>query len=151
MTALVQWLSWWITNLMDKQPNTVLTYTSKYFSIIYHRWDNSEAYTALSPGVLKLWATGMIRPLFCHPSLSALTSPFPSCLFSGIVSSKLICIRICVSGVLIMEQGKQIQLGTMMLQVWSLASISRLKIRRCPELWCRLQTWLRSGVAVALA
>ena len=34
--------------------------------------------------------------------------------------------------------------------VWFLASLSGLRIQRCPELWCRLQTWLGSGIAVAL-
>ena len=34
-------------------------------------------------------------------------------------------------------------------RIWSL--LSRSRIRCCRELWCRLQTWLRSGVAVALA
>ena len=32
----------------------------------------------------------------------------------------------------------------------NLASLSGLRIRRCPELWCRLQTRLGSRVAVAL-
>ena len=40
--------------------------------------------------------------------------------------------------------------GTMRLQVRSLASLSGLKIWRCCELRCRLQTWLRSHVAVAV-
>ena len=35
--------------------------------------------------------------------------------------------------------------------VWSLAYLSRLRIRRCWELWCRLQTRLGSHVAVAVA
>ena len=39
----------------------------------------------------------------------------------------------------------------MRLWVQYLASLSGLRIQRCYELWCRLQTWLRSGVAVALA
>ena len=38
----------------------------------------------------------------------------------------------------------------MRLQVRSLASHSGLRIRRCHELWWRLETWLGSGVAVAL-
>ena len=37
-----------------------------------------------------------------------------------------------------LEQQKQIQLGTMRMQVQSLASISGLRIGRCCELWCRL-------------
>ena len=33
----------------------------------------------------------------------------------------------------------------------SLASLSRLRIRCCCELWCRSQTWLGSCVALAVA
>ena len=50
----------------------------------------------------------------------------------------------------VVAQQKRIWLGTMRLQVWSLASLSGLRIQRCRELWCRLQTWLGSGVAVAV-
>ena len=32
-----------------------------------------------------------------------------------------------------------------------LASLNGLKIRRCREVWCRSQTWLKSGVAMAVA
>ena len=39
-------------------------------------------------------------------------------------------------------QRKQIKLGTMRLQVQSLALLRRLRIRHCRELWCRSQTWL---------
>ena len=35
--------------------------------------------------------------------------------------------------------------------VGSLASLSGLRIRRCHKLWCRLQMWLRSGVAMIAA
>ena len=49
-----------------------------------------------------------------------------------------------------MAQRKGIQLGTMRLWVRSLVSLSGLKIRRCRGLWCRSQTWLGSGVAVAV-
>ena len=38
----------------------------------------------------------------------------------------------------------------MRLQVQSLALLSGLRILRCGELWYRLQTWLRSGMAVAV-
>ena len=48
-------------------------------------------------------------------------------------------------------QQKRIQLGTMRLQVRSLASLSGLRIWHCLELWYRSQTWLRSGVAVIVA
>ena len=50
-----------------------------------------------------------------------------------------------------MAPQKQIRLGTMRFRVRSLASLTRFKIWHCRELWCRSQTWLISGVAVALA
>ena len=50
-----------------------------------------------------------------------------------------------------MVQQKLILLGTMRLWARSLALLSGLKIRHCRELLCRLQTRLRSGIAVALA
>ena len=40
--------------------------------------------------------------------------------------------------------------GTMRLQIGSLVSLSGLRIQGCGELWCRLQTWLGSFVAVAM-
>ena len=46
-------------------------------------------------------------------------------------------------------------LGTLLvsvrMQVWSLDLLSRLRIQHCCELWCRSQTWLGSGIAVAVA
>ena len=50
-----------------------------------------------------------------------------------------------------MAQRKWIRLGTTRLQVWSLASLCRSRIRHCHELWCRSQTQLGYGVAVAVA
>jgi len=38
----------------------------------------------------------------------------------------------------------------MRMQVRSQASLSGLRIQYCHELWCRVQTWLRSHVAVAV-
>ena len=43
-------------------------------------------------------------------------------------------------GVPVMAQWKRIRLGTMRLQVQSLALLSGLRIPHCRELWCRLQT-----------
>ena len=54
------------------------------------------------------------------------------------------------AGVPIEVQQKRIRLGTMRLRVRSLDLLSGLRIRRCPELWCRSQTWLTSGVPVWL-
>ena len=49
-----------------------------------------------------------------------------------------------------MAQRKQILLGTMRLWVRSVALLNGLRIWRCYKLWCRLQIWLRSHVAVAV-
>ena len=40
-------------------------------------------------------------------------------------------------GVPTLDQRKQIWLGSMSTQVWSLASLSGFRIRHCCELWCR--------------
>ena len=51
----------------------------------------------------------------------------------------------------IMAQWKWISLVTMRTQVPSLSSLSGLRIWHCHELWCRLQMWLGSDIAVAVA
>ena len=53
-------------------------------------------------------------------------------------------------GVPTVVQWRQVRLGTRRLWVQSLASLSGLRIRHCHELWCRLQTRLGSGIAVAV-
>ena len=52
-------------------------------------------------------------------------------------------------GVPVMAQQKRIRLVSMRKWVRSLALLSGLRIRRCCELWCRLQMRLRPYVAVA--
>ena len=54
-------------------------------------------------------------------------------------------------GVPIMAQRKQIRLGTLRVQARCLASLSGLRLWHCRGLWCRLQRWLGSGTAVAVA
>ena len=51
----------------------------------------------------------------------------------------------------ILAQGLQTQLVSMRMCVHSLALLRGLKIRHCQDLWCRLQTQLRSCIAVAVA
>ena len=53
-------------------------------------------------------------------------------------------------GVPVVAQRKQIRRGTVRLQVRSLASLNRLRIQHCHELWCRSQMQLGSRMAVAL-
>ena len=48
------------------------------------------------------------------------------------------------------QQVKDLDIVYMRTRVWSLASLSGLKIRHCHELWCRLQMRLGSGVSVAV-
>ena len=55
-----------------------------------------------------------------------------------------------LQGVPVVAQWKQILLGTMRTWVQFLTSLSGLRIRRCCELCCRLQTRLRSQFAVAV-
>ena len=50
----------------------------------------------------------------------------------------------------VVAQQKQIWLVSLRTQVWSLASLSGLRIWCCCELWCRSQIWLGSGFAVAV-
>ena len=69
---------------------------------------------------------------------------FTSVLFSAAVSKSF-------WGVPVVVQWKQIQPGTMRLQVWSLALLSRLGIWCCHELWHGSQTRLRSHIAVVVA
>ena len=54
-------------------------------------------------------------------------------------------------GVTVVAQGKQIQLGTMRLQVRSLALLTGLRIWCCRKLWGRSQMQLGSGIAMAVA
>ena len=51
----------------------------------------------------------------------------------------------------VVAQQKQIWRVSMRMQVLSLALLSGLRTQHCRELWCRLQTWLGSHVAVAMA
>ena len=53
-------------------------------------------------------------------------------------------------GVPVVLQGKRIQLVSMRMRVRSLALLGGLGIWHCHELWCRLQMWLQSGIAVAV-
>ena len=55
----------------------------------------------------------------------------------------------CIRGIAIVDLQKRIWVVFMRMQVQSLALLSVLRIWHCYELWCRLQMWLRSGIAVA--
>ena len=59
-------------------------------------------------------------------------------------------LKLSFFGVPIVAQRKQIWLGSMRIQIQSLASLSGLRIQHFHELWCRPQMWLGSGVAVAV-
>ena len=50
-----------------------------------------------------------------------------------------------------MAQQKLIWLVSIRVQVWSLTSLSGLRIWHSHELWCRVHTWLGSHIIVAVA
>ena len=50
-------------------------------------------------------------------------------------------------GVPAVGQQRSIRLVSMRIRVLSLGLLSKLGIHSCRELWCRLQTQLRSGIA----
>ena len=75
------------------------------------------------------WLCFEVFPYAAHSLRSAYLCPVPACSW----------------------EWKQIQLVTMRFQIRSLALFSGLRIWCCRELWCRLQTRLRSHIPVALA
>ena len=85
------------------------------------------------------------------PSFMHSPCPTPIHLGSlGIHSQKNLIYKYFSRGVPVMAQWKWIRLGTVRLQVPSLASLNGLRIRRCCELWCRSQVRLQSGFGVAV-
>ena len=54
------------------------------------------------------------------------------------------------TGVPTVAQWKQIQVGDISLQVRPLALLNGLRFWHCHELWCRSETWLGYGIAVAV-
>ena len=70
--------------------------------------------------------------------------------FSFILSRAKDSFEIVSFQVSVMAQWKRIQLGSMRMQVQSLASFSGLRIWHCHELWCKSQTQLRYGIAVVV-
>ena len=88
------------------------------------------------------------RALFFFPSFFSLY--VVHCILIKWFWSTFLPLKIRNSGVPIIAQRKWIRLGAVRLRVWSLALLSELRIRHFRELWCRLQTWLKSGVAVTV-
>ena len=86
------------------------------------------------------------HPVCPPPPRTAASSPLslwcPMCVGNTVWEDKV--------GVPLVAQWRGLQLGSMRLQVGSLASLSGLKIRYCHELWCRSQIGFGSCVAVAL-
>ena len=62
----------------------------------------------------------------------------------------LIGLKVFILGVPVMAQWKRIWLAYIRMQVRSLPSLSRLRIPHYHGLWCTSQTWLGSGVAMAV-
>ena len=66
------------------------------------------------------------------------------------INTKTTEFKIYLLGVPIMAQQKRIWLVTIRLWVWSLASLNRLRIWHCPELCCKSQMRLGSGIVVTV-
>ena len=112
-----------------------------------------------SPGLQHTGLEFMLEPLgsrggwtcrIPHPS------PHPrgqlGCQHPGLASPPVLInmAKKLLPGVPVVAPWLTIRLGTMRLQIPSLASLSGLRIQHCPELWCRSQMWLRSCIAVAV-
>ena len=103
------------------------------------------------------WQNFLPTPYLCITWASLSRNSFykaTSALFSPVqagYSGKHCCQEHRIWGVPVVVQQKRIQLGTMRLRVRSLTSLSGLWIWHCRELWCRSQTQLQCGVAVAVA
>ena len=102
------------------------------------------------PTIISILSPCSIFPASILLFLPEMVAPLVPQLPESFTKAGILCLEQSL-GVPTAAQWKQIRLGTMRLWVQSLASLSGLRIRRCHELWCRLQTWLESGVAVALA
>ena len=63
----------------------------------------------------------------------------------------LVSLRMHSWGVPVMAQPSRTRLVSMRMRFQSLALLGGLRIQRCHELWCSLQVWLGSGIAVAVA
>ena len=103
-----------------------------------------------SKGVFFIWAAaGMVNlTMNINVMLGALFMYLS--LWDPVVLKRGVLIKHKIPGVTVVVQLKQIWLKTMRLWVQSPASLSGLRIWHCHELWSRLQTQLRSCVAVAL-
>ena len=88
--------------------------------------------------------------------LSSLYSDSNKCMVLGVKhvlhkhSVNFLYLQNCIGGVPVVVQQRQIWLVFLRIQAWSLVSLSGSGLWRCRELWCQLQTWLGSGVAVAV-
>ena len=153
-------LSWDLSLAVDLSAQQMLSFYSKVQSFCwYHNWKHylNNVLRPLTFGQhkqikLKGWEMSICLSI-CSSIHLTLQLAFISCLLSlrspSVPCSH--CVEKWVLEFLSWLSGQQIWLGTMRLQVWSMALLSGLWIRCCHELWCRSQTQLRSGIAVALA
>ena len=58
--------------------------------------------------------------------------------------------KLSIAGVSTVARGKQTRLVSTRMLFQSLTSLRGLRIWHCHELWCKLQTWLGCGIAVAV-
>ena len=109
----------------------------------------------LKPHYLKLVRNTRLSIPLCKISHNLTFPHLPFFPFSSLACEqrrelKVSIKKILAKGFPVVAQWKRVQLVSMRMQVWSLASLSGLGIWHCCELWCRLQMWLGPWVAVAV-
>ena len=134
--APIQPLAWDLPNAMDAALKKLVS---------QHFWHYGPGNSLLRGSVLYIFEHLAASLTASMPDFWQIRiSPNNSKCFQGTRS------KIYKLGVPVMAQRKRIQLRTVRLWVRSLALLSGLRIQRCRELWCRSQTQLRSGVAMAV-
>ena len=117
------------------------TYTEKPSWKLHKARAHTGARAEQSAGVSTAGVRGDFKRIFLFPLEGEL----------NIKSHHLLALLLNdIRGVTIVAQQKRIQLGTMRLQVRTLALLSGLRIWGCHELQCRSQRQLGSGIAVAV-
>ena len=143
-------LSWDISLLLPLDLDLDLDWKVPSALLVLRPLDSGQNYIITSPAC---WLP-ILRFLNLHNHMNQW---FYSYILLAPVSSRMRLMHILNSlikkkkpGLPFVAQWKGIWLVSMRMWVQSLASISGLRIQRCRELWCQLQTQLRSHIAMAV-
>ena len=98
----------------------------------------------------KISKSFLIHSLSNMDGAAVYASEFPHCCKCPNTGERITC-QVFVEVFPLWPSRLRTWLVSMRMWVWSLASLSRLRIWHCCKLWHGLQMWLGSGVAVAVA